>query len=160
MLYEIFKDLQGKLSDIVGVKLVDWFNNQYDGTILQSPVIYIEFPEALTLSQQSQLYQTSDTVVRIHVVSKILSGVDGRIYDDALTGHEFICTAVYERLHGQSDSNETNGRYSHLCRTKYQHWHHNKGWMLTTQDFETIAYVYPESEITSAEFGEFVISAL
>lgn len=151
MLLAVFNEIKTKLTGIDRVQLIDWFNNQYEGTIHAEPALFIEFPESLVMQQLNDKYQQALLTIRIHTVSKVLSAQDGSIDASSLQLHEAINRAVYLRLQGVKCSNDITPVFSHLSRVRYEHFQHDRGWMLTLQDFETIVYIYPETEV----FGQF-----
>ena len=61
MLLEAYRAIKTELENkTTGIKLIDWFNDQYNGTIHTVPAVFVEFPKPLqfeTLKGQCLFFQ-------------------------------------------------------------------------------------------------------
>ena len=101
MLYKFFNAISTRLaSGVASLEGVEWFNAQYDGTILKAPVAFVEFPEPVNIEEASKNLTRTEITVRIHVVSKVLTKIDNMVPDQAVIDHEAIAVAVRNLLRG------------------------------------------------------------
>jgi len=154
MLYKFFNAIATQLSSqVAALTGVEWFNAQYDGTILKTPVCYIEFPEPINPEEVSKDLQRATITVRLHTVSKVITKIDNTVPDQAVIDHETIAIAVRDCMRGQlltqttsvvvpeteTDLEEivstTVNISSRLRWVRWQHFHKFQGWMVTTCDF-------------------------
>ncbi len=140
MLLKTYQKIKQKLSVIPEVKLLTWFNDQYEGTIHTVPAIFIEFPNELLLETLSKKNQQAPLTVRIHTVSKLISETDGSINETDIESHEAINDQVYNLLHGLVAKENDKLIFNSLARTRYLQHQYLQGWYVTTQDFEGIIY--------------------
>ena len=136
MLYAIYTAIKQHLTtadtDAV-IKAIEWYNVQYESTIVSTPRVFIEFPEPLKFDQLSKDARRTPVKVRLHVVSQAVTGQDGQISDDIVEDHEAVATMVYNAIEGFRL--ETQGLAS-LHLSAWQHWHRYKGWLVTFVEFE------------------------
>ncbi len=141
MLYPVFLNVKAVLLNAISnVEHIEWFNDQYNGTIHTTPIIFVEFPEELRFQTLAGANQQAELVVRIHVVSKAVANQAGGILPAVLVAHEEINHAVFEALHRLDYI--PNGTIVHnaLTRVALQHHQYLQGWLVTTQDFLAMIY--------------------
>lgn len=131
MLYPIYNSIKTALLAVDGVKVVQWFNAQYESTIVAEPALFIEFPNPIDPQQLSSSLQQAPLRVRVHVVSKAMASIDGSVADDSILKNEAIATAVKGCLKGLQIGELTPMRF-----VSWQHWHRWQGWMVTFVEFE------------------------
>ena len=129
--------LTGRVSDIGDSPLKDiqWFNNQYEGVILVSPSLFIEFG-GWEFSRTTKQALTTPISIRLHVVSEVMSESDGEIRDDDVAAHEQIARKVAEALDEVRLPFE-NGETRPLRLASWTHNHKYYGWMVTLVGLET-----------------------
>jgi hypothetical protein len=154
MLYKFFNSIATRLSSgVSALEGVEWFNDQYNGTILKAPMAFVEFPEPIPVEEVSKDLTRSEMTVRIHVVSKVLTKVDNTVPDQAVIDHEDVVVAVRDQLRGytltetiltvipedppepESILSETLDISNKLNWRRVQHFHKFQGWMVTTLDY-------------------------
>lgn len=136
MLYKYYKALKTTLVQITGINSVEWFNNQYEGTILNDKVVWIEFPEPVVPAEVSKDMQRADLRIRLHVVSRVLQRVDSTIADTEIIGHETMSTHVLEALRATQLTNDDGNLITTKLRwALWQHFHKYEGWMVTWIEF-------------------------
>lgn len=144
MLLNPYRALKSQLSSIEGIKLIDWFNDQYEGTIHTAPALFVEFPNDLRFETLSKKIQQAPFMVRIHTVSKVIAQQDNSINETSIENHDMLCDAVYDKLQGFRKIENDKLLFNSLSRSNYQHHQYLKGWMITTQDFEAMIYQHEQ----------------
>lgn len=140
MLLTPYRALKSQLSQISGIKLVDWFNDQYAGTIHTAPAIFVEFPNQLRFETLRKGVQQAPFLVRIHMVSKVIMKQDNSVEEAKVEQHFTSCEAIYNRLHGLRHIDNEKLIFNSLSRSNFEHHQEMKGWMVTLQDFEAMIY--------------------
>lgn len=138
MLYETFNSVREQLKTVQGLKAIQWYNAQYDGTIYVSPIAYVEFPERIPLDRIAGTAFKANAALRIHIASAVVSGQDSTIPDDIIQEHEAIAEQVLDALNGKQlrmRQSKTTG----LVPSGWQHYHKYKGFLITFVDFTTSA---------------------
>lgn len=129
--------ITGKVTAPFGSELQDiqWFNNQYEGTILVAPVLFIEFAP-LVINRQTKQAATTDISIRLHVVSRVVGDSDGDIPDTDVFRHESLAHRILSLLEDKPLSFlEEDTRPLRLAG--WEHHHKYKGWMVTLIDLKT-----------------------
>lgn len=133
MFYNLFKEIQPVVAaSVPALKAVQWFNMQYETTITQSPVAFIEFPDNSAAEQVSKDLTRVPVTIRVHVVSKVLSGADGSVPDTAIEQAEALAASVRSALTGLKPSAGKPLRF-----TGWRHWQRYQGFMITYVEFGT-----------------------
>jgi hypothetical protein len=160
MLLIPYQQIKQRLDGIAGVRLLQWFNNQYEGTIHAVPAVFIEFLNELKFETVRRDVQQAEMKVRIHAVSKVLSAQDGSIPEAQIEAHEAICDEIYFRLQGFRSAPDASGflLFNSMMRTAYRHHHYNLGWMLVTQDFDCMIYQNERTQGTALVAPEIKIN--
>lgn len=136
MLYEYYNAVKNLVGDTDGLESVAWFNNQYDETIINDRVAYVEFPAPLTPNPVSKQMERSEVTIRLHVVSRVLQKIDGAIADSDIVSHETLCQAILSALRGQALTTADGvALTSRLRWSGWQHHHKYLGWMVTWIEF-------------------------
>lgn len=160
MLLKVFNHLKSQLSEALGadVKLIDWFNDQYSGTIHATPAVFVEFVGQLKFETTAKQYQQSAFTVRVHLASTGIMKQDNTIDSDIVQAHFDITEKIYFALQGLRVIDAGKMVFNSLGRTTFEHHQYMQGWMITTQDFEGMIYQHekqkqkletaPEPEIT------------
>ena len=130
MFYNIFKSIQTALKTVAGLKATQWFNMQYEATIAQSPVAFVEFPEDNPTDHASKDVTRLPFRVRIHVVTKVIAGQDGQVPDIAIQQNETLALAIKTALKTLKPAGCTPLRFSGL-----KTWQRMNGFMITFVDF-------------------------
>lgn len=162
MLLDAYKAIKAKLLADVNtpeevIKLIDWFNDQYSGTIHTAPAVFVEFPVPLKLKTLRGGFQQAPLTVRIHVATKALSDQAKKIHENKLQEHENLVEKVYKSLHGFGAS-YSNGKKLFISLDRFDLTHHQyiKGWLMTTQDFQS--QIYQHEEVATGTIDEIEIS--
>lgn len=114
---------------------IKWFNNQYEGTILTAPVLFIEF-SPLVINRRTKQTNTTDITIRLHVVSKIVVDSDGDIPDTDVFRHESLAYRVLSLVEDVSLP-FLEGMTRSLRVAGWEHSYKYKGWMVTLIDLKT-----------------------
>lgn len=130
MLNNIYQAVKGRLNPIE--KSIEWYNVQYEGTMINETGFFIEFPEILKFEATSKQMRRAPVKLRLHVYSKAMQTHDG-ITDTAVQEHEATALEALGLVDGFTPANNACSR---LTFTAWQHWHRWKGWMVTLIDFE------------------------
>lgn len=130
MLYDIYQAIKTKLSSL-GLPH-EWYNVQYEETIISDKGLFVEFPDPLVFDDISKDGTRATVRVRVHIYSKALRTTDG-IPDAAVAGHETTALAVKDLL--QNWDSAIDG-LTRLRFRQWQHWHRYRGWMVTFVEFE------------------------
>lgn len=142
MLYPIFSALKEQLNNPTndiggnpreGLNLPgEWFNMQYEGTMVNDKGFFVAFPDELPFTAASKQMRRAPVKIRLHIYSKALQTHDG-ISDQQVQDHEAIATKALELLDGFTPEN---GACKRLTFNGWRHWHRWKGWMVTFVEFE------------------------
>ncbi|PTN08056.1 hypothetical protein C8N47_11196 [Mangrovibacterium marinum] len=137
MLYPIFTAFKDRLNTpeapAQGIDLpVEWYNVQYEGTMVNPQGFFVEFPEKMNFENASNQMRRSPVKIRLHYYSMVPQTQDG-IADATTEEHEAIAKAAKDLLDGYTPAN---GSCSRLTFVGWQHWHRWKGWMVTFIEFE------------------------
>ncbi len=146
MLLKPYNYLKHLLFDIKGVKIIDWFNDQYSGIIHAEPAIFIEFHKPFRFETLQKTVQQSEFAVRIHLASKAIQKQDKTINESILDTHFAICEEIYHKIQSQRMQEGDMLIFNSLMRTAYEHHQYMRGWMVTTQDFEGMIYQQAKDE--------------
>ena len=142
MLYQAYKKIKAQLmAELPNVKYIDWFNDQYSGTIHTAPAIFVEFPTPLNLKTLRENFQEAPFSVRIHAVTKAHADQKKTIHDNKLQEHDILVEDVYkamQRFHCNYDDGKK--LFTSLNRFNLTHHQYIKGWLMTTQDFSSLIY--------------------
>lgn len=130
MLNNIYQAVKNRLNPIG--KPVEWYNVQYEGTMINEDGFFVEFTEPLRVDSVSKQLRRAPVKLRLHVYSKAMQTHDG-ITDDVIQQHEATAMQALALLDGFTPDNKACSR---LTFTAWQHWHRWKGWMVTLIDFE------------------------
>lgn len=130
MLYPIYSFIKTKLASLNLAQ--EWYNVQYEETIINESGLFVEFPEPLKFDAASKDMRRSPVKIRIHIYSKAIRTTDG-IPDALVQDHESLAIQVQNLLDGFTPANNSCGR---LTFNGWQHWHRWKGWMVTFVEFE------------------------
>ena len=130
MFYNIYKSIQLALSAVSGLKATQWFNMQYEATIAQSPVAFVEFPEDNPTDHASKDVTRLPFRVRIHVVTKVIAGQDGQVPDIAISQNENLALSVRVTLWHLKANGCTPLQFAGL-----KTWQRMNGFMITFVDF-------------------------
>lgn len=143
MLYPIYQVLKQHLNDpsadgLEGIDLPnEWFNMQYDGTMIHDEGFFIEFPNELNFESVSTQMRRAPLRIRLHHYTKIVTTHDG-IPDSAVLDHEVIGHKAKKLLDGFTPLDENGNK---LCErlqfAVWRHWHRWKGRMVTYVEFES-----------------------
>lgn len=134
MFYNLFKEIQTAVGiGAPALKAVQWFNMQYEATITQSPVAFVEFPDDSPADHASKDLTRLPVSIRVHVVSKVISSADGTIPDTAIQQAEALAASVRTALTGLKPPECKPLRF-----TGWRHWQRYQGFMITYVDFATM----------------------
>lgn len=129
MLYPIYTAVKDRLNILA--QHTEWYNVQYEGTILRQTGLFIEFPDELKFDPESKSMRRTPVKIRVHYYSKAMQTQDG-ISDSVVLDHETIAREVMDLLDGFTP---TNGSCKRMMFMGWKHWHRWKGWMVTFIDF-------------------------
>lgn len=129
MLYSIYTAIKTKLATLN--LPIEWYNVQYEETMINESGIFVEFPEPLKFDQNTSDARRAEVKIRVHIYSKALRTTDG-IPDLIVDSHEGIAEDVREALDFWKP---TGADCSPFKFSGWQHWHRWKGWMVTYVEF-------------------------
>lgn len=130
MLYEIYTAIKIRLATLSLPQ--EWYNVQYEETMINEQGLFVEFPDPLKFEADSKEQRSAPVKIRVHVYSKAIRTTDG-ISDLTVDAHEGTAENVLELLNGWLPGILKLGRFKF---TGWQHWHRWKGWMVTFVEFE------------------------
>ena len=132
MFYPYYKSLKDRLTDqVAALKDIQKYNDQYSGSNLTACVALIEFPDTVPDPYISKTTRRMSITMVVHIVSKIMSDIDGFIPDEQYKDHdEVIDTAVTALKEYQLTYNSANLSRP-LQITGYQEVGKYRGWFVT-----------------------------
>jgi len=162
MIVEAFQKLEEQIqNNTTGIKLLDWFNDQYQGIIHTSPAVFIEFPEPLPARTNRFQFQVLDFTVRIHLVNALKTDNSKKFDINVLKNHEAQTEQIYYALQGfRADYEPQKILFDSLMRTVFEHHHYLKGWLVTTQDFKSRIYQHQAPQTTVTPTGISITAAV
>jgi len=132
MFYTIYSAIKTQLASLVAEGYpVEWFNNQYEGTMRNPQGFYIEFPDPVPVLPLSKEAQRKTVKVRLHFYTQLIQTDDG-IPDASVSLHEETVTNAVELINGCKPVATGN----RMLTTSWQHYHRWRGWLVTMVDFE------------------------
>jgi hypothetical protein len=138
MLYNIYTAIKAQIDAVDTantIKGVEWYNAQYEGTIANTPRVFIEFPDPLNFEQLSKDARRSELLVRLHVVTQAMAATDGAVPDTQAQAHETTALLVLGAIDGFTPLKTGAKLTTRLELTGWQHFHKHKGWMVTFVEF-------------------------
>jgi len=146
MYLQPYLKIEEKLNaNVTGIKFIEWFNDQYAGTIHTAPAVFVEFPTELRFSTLRGQFQTAPFTVRIHLASKIIPDQAKALDKTLIALHDEMTRDIYFALQGFGASYDTgNKMFESLGRTALQQIQEMQGWLVITQDFESRIYQQQE----------------
>ena len=142
MLNDIYQAIKGQLktpSNSItgepreGIDLnCEWFNMQYDGTMVHDSGFFVAFPDRIPFDRISKQARRTSVLIRLHHYSKAMQTHDG-LSDATVEEHEDVALKAKALLDGFTPAN---GACKRLEFVGWQHWHKWKGWMVTFIEFE------------------------
>lgn len=136
MLYQYYNAVKTILEALTDIKAVEWFNNQYEGTIHQDKVVWIEFPDPILINPDTKSMERAELKIRLHVVSRVIQRTDNTIPDAEIVSHETMATNVLQAMRNQQLINDSDNYITTRLRwSGWQHWHKYEGWMVTWIEF-------------------------
>lgn len=150
MLLQAYENIKTRIeAETALIKHIDWFNDQYSGTIHTVPAVFVEFPTQLQFRTLRGQFQQSPFTVRIHLVTKALADQAKRIDPTLIQNHEELTQIIYYALQGYwAMLSPQQKLFDSLGRTAYQHHQYMRGWLVTTQDFESRIYQHQQIKPT------------
>jgi hypothetical protein len=137
MLYQYYKAIKSFVEPLSGVNSVEWFNNQYAGTIFNDKAVWVEFPQPVVIDDLTKDMERAMVKVRLHVVSRVLQKTDSAIPDAEIIIHEALSQSVLTVLRAQQLTNDSGTAITTKLRwAGWQHWHKYEGLMVTWIEFE------------------------
>ncbi len=139
MLYDIYTAVKTQITaadEDSEIKGIEWYNVQYEGSIANTPRVFIEFPESIQFAMVSKDLRRAPLKLRLHVLTQAISGADGVIADTTAEDHEDIAYLVFQAIDKYTPLKATIALTSPLQLTAWQHFHKHKGWMVTFVEFE------------------------
>lgn len=140
MFYKTFKAVQAELSQINTLCGVQWFSNQYENTIYQSPIVFVEFPDTIDLKAICGNDMCVPCAMRLHVLSSSSSGTDGSVEDQVIIDHEALVMRIIEMLQGKQLP-FTYGVTTGVTPAKYRSIQNITGWQCTLVDFTMQGFI-------------------
>lgn len=152
MFYELYQSIKNEIASSLGLNVdpdngrvgnddpeglqdIQWFNNQYEGTIHVAPCLFVEFAP-LVINRQTKRSNTTGSGIRLHVVSVVLSESDGCVPDVDIRRHEALAHRVLEAVEDTRLAFMEEETLP-LRLTGWTHHHNYNGWMVTLIDLKT-----------------------
>ncbi|WP_288149393.1 hypothetical protein [Bacteroides acidifaciens] len=152
MYYSLYKDIKKLIADKFGILLdpetgivkdaakshlkdIQWFNDQYNGVVHTSPVVFIEFSR-LDISLETKQTNSTQINIRLHIVTEIMNESDGDVRDEDVLMHEQLAHQVLDSVKDwrlDFEENETRP----LRPVSWEHYHKYNGWMVTLIELKT-----------------------
>jgi hypothetical protein len=132
MFYPYYKSLKDRLTDQVkALKDIQKYNDQYSGSNLSECVALIEFPDQLPMPYISKTTQRISISMVVHIVSKIMSDIDGVIPDEQYKEHDDLIDDVVTALKEYQLTYASANLSRPLQITGYQEVGKYRGWFVT-----------------------------
>lgn len=150
MYYKLYKDLRQLIADATGITLdssgrveqandvlqdIQWFNNQYEGVVHISPVVFVEF-SPLSITPLTKQNSTTEIDIRLHVVTEMMNESDNDVSDADIISHEELAEKVADAVEGNKLT-FGQGTTRPLQVTGWTHYHKYQGFMVTLIDLKT-----------------------
>ena len=152
MYYSLYKDIKGRIAENFGLladpdtgiiipqegdRLADiqWFNDQYEGTVHAVPAVFIEFAK-LSIAPETKQANNTDILIRLHVVTEVMNESDGDVQDGDVLAHETLAKDVLEAVEGwrfNFEGHETRP----LRPVSWEHHHMFNSFMVTLVGLKT-----------------------
>lgn len=138
MLYPIYKSVKARLDDqVAAIKDIQFFNNQEQGVIHTEPLALIEFPDQLDIAAITKVTDRSLCVIRIRVITRVVTDIDNTIPDVQVEAHEVITAAVITALKHYTLLSAGAPLGSSLQHIGYRTVPDYKGWLVSWLTFTT-----------------------
>ena len=134
MYYNLFDDLQTRLEAATGLP-VQWFNVQYEGSIINEKVLFVEFVKSEDNEQLTKQERKEALRIRVHVVTKLLSKTDGSIVEASIQANDLIASTVKASLTRYVVKNGESILTKPLYHANTEPWQRHKGWFIQFIDF-------------------------
>lgn len=132
MFYPYYKSLKDRLTDQVeSIKDIQKYNDQYSGSNLSECVALIEFPDQLPMPYISKTTQRMSISMVVHIVSKIMSDIDGVIPDEQYQEHDAVIDSVVTALKEYQLTFNSSPLSRPLQVTGFQEVGKYRGWFVT-----------------------------
>lgn len=122
-------------NDPAGLQDIQWFNNQYEGVVHTSPIVFVEFLP-LSMIRTTKISNQTDIAIRLHVVSSVSSSSDGHLPDRDIAQNEKLAHDIrccVEEKTQPFDAGETRP----LQLSGWTHQYKYNGWLITLMDLKT-----------------------
>lgn len=130
MLFDIYSSIKTKVAPLNLPQ--EWYNVQYEETMINNNGLFVEFPEKLLFNAVSKDMRRSPIKIRMHIYSKVVRTSDG-IPDEVVQAHEALASQIQTLMDGWTPLGT---KVNRLEFTGWQHWHRYKGWMVTFVEFD------------------------
>jgi hypothetical protein len=140
-LTSIYTEIESRLKGANSFKLITWYNRQdVEGIVHTVPAVLIEFPQPVRTQNLSGQYQQGLLMVRLHLISKVISRTDGSVKTSAMLEHDRLAAVLYESVHEYGVMGDELKQTTALDRVAYELDMNVPGFAITRQDFECVAY--------------------
>lgn len=95
----MYQALKTALAPVGGLESVQWYNNQYEGTMSNEPTVFIEF-DPLEIDPVARMAGQTDIGVHLHVVTDASGDIPGQISDATVEAHHTLAEEVLETIEG------------------------------------------------------------
>lgn len=135
MFYPIYKAIKDRLAaQVTALRDVQLYNNNFENVIHVEPIAYIEFTDPVEIRDISKESERISLSLRVHVVSKVYSDVDGAIKDTAIEDHDEIADSVLASLSGFTPA-VTGEKWTMIRAGSFQVVPDHSGWLVTQVNF-------------------------
>lgn len=132
MFYPYYSALKSRLTNQVeALKDIQKYNDQYSGSNLSECVALIEFPDQLPMPYISKTTQRMSISMVVHIVSKIMSDIDGTIPDEQYLEHDQVIDQVVAALKEYQLTYDGSSLSRPLQVTGFQEVGKYRGWFVT-----------------------------
>ncbi len=135
MYNSMYQALKAAILPVEGLSNVQWFNNQYEGVVGQTPVVYVEF-NPLSINKLAKSVTQTEIGIRLHVVTANPGTEEGTIPDELVTDHHLLAGDVADAV--ESYRLPFEGEVTRpLQLTGWTALYKYNGWLVTQIDLRT-----------------------
>lgn len=137
MLYNVYTQIKNALLDLNKKSVIQWFNNQYEGSMPASDLFLIQFLE-FPIKQATKELKRAKLIVNVHVVSRITSNPDGSISDTLAMSHDARVESVRNALDAYALTNPVTSKQTALDLIGWFPQKSSAGFLVTILQFDLI----------------------
>jgi len=131
----MYQAIQMALQSVDGLEDIQLYNNQFEGLIGTTPVVYVEF-DPLVINNATKMASQTEIGIHLHVVTEVNGMQEGHISDQLVEEHFALTDEVLEVMEGYTlpfDGGSTRPLQLVGWTPQYKY----NGWIVTIIDLKT-----------------------